>query len=107
MTEFLQDITQIVGHPYIMLIFVTALVFDFVNGFHDAANYIATVVGTRVLRPFQAVCWAAFWNFAAAFLFGVSVANAVAKWVHIDYINTEVIFAGLVGAILWNLTTWY
>ncbi|MSR64564.1 MAG: inorganic phosphate transporter [Verrucomicrobiae bacterium] len=107
MEHFFRDISDIFHHPYIALIFITALVFDFVNGFHDAANSIATVVGTRVLRPFQAVCWAAFWNFAAAFLFGVGVANAVAKWVHIDYINSEVIFAGLLGAIVWNLTTWF
>lgn len=107
MEHFLRDLSDIFHHPYIALILVTALAFDFVNGFHDAANSIATIVGTRVLRPFQAVCWAAWWNFAAAFLFGVGVANAVAKWVHVDYINPEVIFAGLVGAIVWNLITWY
>src|SRR5437870_13587855 len=107
MAAFLRDLSHILQNPYIAIIFFTALVFDFINGFHDAANSIATVVGTRVLRPFQAVCWAAWWNFAAAFLFGVAVANAVAKWVHADYINTEVIFAGLIGAIVWNLITWY
>src|ERR1051325_1396049 len=107
MEHFLRDIVAIFKHPYIALIFLTAVAFDFVNGFHDAANSIATIVGTRVLRPFQAVCWAAWWNFAAAFLFGVAVANAVAKWVHADYINAEVIFAGLLGAIAWNLLTWY
>jgi PiT family inorganic phosphate transporter len=107
MSAFLRDIFDIVQNPYIALIFFTALVFDFINGFHDAANSIATVVGTRVLRPFQAVCWAAWWNFAAAWFFGVHVANAVAKWVHADYVTVEVIFAGLVGAIVWNLITWY
>jgi PiT family inorganic phosphate transporter len=106
-TRFLHDIVAIFSNPYVALIFVTAIVFDFVNGFHDAANSIATVVGTRVLRPFQAVIWAAFWNFVAAFIFDVNVANAVAKWVHPDFINTEVIFAGLLGAIVWNLITWY
>lgn len=107
MESFLQDIFDIFRHPYVALILLTALAFDFVNGFHDAANSIATIVGTRVLRPFPAVFWAAWWNFAAALFFGVAVANAVAKWVHPEYVNTEVIFAGLLGAIIWNLITWY
>jgi PiT family inorganic phosphate transporter len=107
MTAFLRDLSHILQSPYIALIFFTALVFDFINGFHDAANSIATVVGTRVLRPFQAVCWAAWWNFAAAWFFGVQIANAVAKWVHPEFVTPEVIFAGLLGAIVWNLITWY
>jgi PiT family inorganic phosphate transporter len=107
MGAFLRDLSEISHHPYIALIFFTALAFDFINGFHDAANSIATIVGTRVLRPFQAVCWAAWWNFAAAWFFGVHVANAVAKWVHPEFVTTEVIFAGLLGAIVWNLITWY
>jgi PiT family inorganic phosphate transporter len=107
MSAFLRDLGDILQHPYITLIFLTALAFDFINGFHDAANSIATVVSTRVLRPFQAVVWAAWWNFAAAWVFGVHVANAVATWVHADYVTTEVIFAGLLGAIVWNLITWY
>src|SRR5260221_11210866 len=107
MEAFLRDLSLILQHPYIALIFFTALVFDCINGFHDAANSIATIVGTRVLRPFQAVCWAAWWNFAAAWFFGVHVANAVASWVHADYVTVEVIFAGLLGAIVWNLITWY
>ncbi len=107
MEAFLRDIADIARHPYVALIFFAALAFDFINGFHDAANSIATVVGTRVLRPFQAVCWAAFWNFAAAWFFGVHVANAVAKWVHVEYVTIDVVFAGLVGAIVWNLITWY
>ena len=82
MEAFLRDLVAIFNHPYVALIFIAALAFDFINGFHDAANSIATIVGTGVLRPFQAVCWAAWWNFAAAWLFGVHVANAVAKWVH-------------------------
>jgi PiT family inorganic phosphate transporter len=107
MSAFFTDLLHIVQNPYIALIFFTALVFDFINGFHDAANSIATIVSTRVLRPFQAVIWAAWWNFAAAWFFGVHVANAVANWVHADYITVEVIFAGLLGAIAWNLVTWY
>jgi PiT family inorganic phosphate transporter len=107
MSAFLRDLIDIGHHPYIALIFFTALAFDFSNGFHDAANSIATIVGTRVLRPFQAVCWAAWWNFAAAWFFGVHVADAVAKWVHAEYVTTDVIFAGLLGAIVWNIITWY
>ena len=107
MEAFFRDIADIAHHPYVALIFIAALTFDFINGFHDAANSIATVVGTRVLRPFQAVCWAAFWNFAAAWFFGVHVANAVAKWVHVEYVTIDVILAGLLGAIVWNLITWY
>src|SRR5437867_10700156 len=107
MAAFLRDLSEILQHPYIALIFLTALAFDFVNGFHDAANSIATIVGTRVLRPLQAVVWAAWWNFAAAWFGGVHIANAVAKWVHVEYVTPEVIFAGLLGAIVWNLITWY
>jgi len=102
----LQDILNILGQPYIALIILIALAFDFVNGFHDAANSIATVVSTRVLRPFPAVLWAAWWNFAAAWFFGVHVANTVAKWVDVSYVIPEVIFAGLLGAIIWDLITW-
>lgn len=85
-----------------------ALVFDFVNGFHDAANSIATVVATRVLTPFQAVLWAAFWNFIAFAILGTEVAKTIAKGVvNPDIISIGVIFAGLVGAIFWNvLTAW-
>lgn len=90
----------------VFLIFV-ALVFDFINGFHDAANSIATVVSTRVLSPFQAVIWAAFFNFVAAFGFGVQVATTVGKGV-IDpaVVDPTVIFGGLMGAIVWDLITW-
>src|SRR5262252_5899113 len=87
---------------------LTALIFDFLNGFHDAANSIATVVSTRVLTPGQAVVWAAFFNFVAAFGFGVHVANTVGKGVvHSDIVDQWVILAGLVGAIAWNLITWW
>ena len=85
-----------------------ALVFDFVNGFHDAANSIATVVATRVLSPVKAVAWAAFWNFIAFAVLGTEVAKTIAKGVvNPDIISIGVIFAGLVGAIFWNvLTAW-
>jgi PiT family inorganic phosphate transporter len=85
----------------------TALVFDFLNGFHDAANSIATIVSTRVLSPAQAVLWAAFFNFVAAFGFGVGVAKTVgAGMIDIKAVDSKVIFAGLIGAIAWNVITW-
>jgi len=88
-------------------IIFTALVFDFLNGFHDAANSIATVVSTRVLSPGQAVVWAAFFNFVAAFGFGVGVAKTVgAGMIDINAVDQKVIFAGLLGAIAWNIITW-
>ena len=91
----------------VFIIFV-ALVFDFINGFHDAANSIATVVSTRVLTPLQAVVWAAFFNFVAAFGFGVSVARTVGKGVvEASVVDQWVILAGLLGAIVWDLITWY
>jgi PiT family inorganic phosphate transporter len=87
---------------------VVALVFDYINGFHDAANSIATVVSTRVLTPGKAVIWAAFFNFVAAFTFGTAVAKTVgAGLVDISVVTFAVIFAGLIGAILWDLITWY
>src|SRR5262245_40410893 len=89
-------------------IIVVALAFDYINGFHDAANSIATVVSTRVLTPLQAVVWAAFFNFVAAFGFGVNVATTVGKGI-IDptIVDPFVIFGGLMGAIVWNLITWF
>lgn len=94
--------------PLIIVTFAIALVFDFVNGFHDAANSIATVVATRVLSPRFAVAWAAFFNFAAAFTFGVGVAMTVGKGVvHGDAVTVPVILSGLSGAIVWNLITWW
>src|SRR5512146_2895953 len=85
-----------------------ALTFDFLNGFHDAANSIATVVSTRVLTPLQAVVWAAFFNFVAAFGFGVSVAATVGKGVvEPAAVDQTIILAGLTGAIVWDLVTWY
>jgi phosphate/sulfate permease len=91
-----------------VLIIGIALVFDYINGFHDAANSIATIVSTRVLSPGQAVLWAAFFNFVAAFLFGTAVARTVGKgFVNLDLVTPYVIMAGLAGAILWDLTTWW
>jgi len=92
---------------FIFFIIFVALVFDFLNGFHDAANSIATVVSTRVLTPGQAVVWAAFFNFIAAFLFGTQVAATIGKGL-IDpaAVTIYVVFAGLMGAIVWNLITW-
>lgn len=85
-----------------------ALAFDYVNGFHDPANSIATVVSTRVLTPKLAVLWAAFFNFVAFLVFGTAVANTIAKDVVIqDVLSVGLIFAGLMGAILWNLITYY
>ena len=92
----------------IVIIITVALVFDYINGFHDAANSIATVVSTRVLSPLQAVAWAAFFNFIAAFFFGTGVAKTVgAGMVDLAVVTYPVIFAGLMGAIIWNLITWY
>jgi inorganic phosphate transporter, PiT family len=89
-------------------IIVTALIFDYINGFHDAANSIATVVSTRVLSPGKAVIWAAFFNFVAAFGFGTAVARTVgAGMVDLAIVTYAVIFAGLMGAIVWDLITWY
>jgi hypothetical protein len=91
-----------------VLIIAIALVFDYINGFHDAANSIATIVATRVLTPFQAVLWAAFFNFIAAFLFGTAVAKTVGKgFVDLDLVTPYVIMAGLMGAIVWDLITWW
>ena len=87
---------------------LVALTFDYINGFHDAANSIATVVSTRVLTPGKAVIWAAFFNFVAAFTFGTAVAKTVGSGlVDISVVSFAVIFAGLMGAIIWDLITWY
>lgn len=92
----------------VVLIIALALAFDFFNGFHDAANSIATVVSTRVLSPRLAVAWAAFFNFAAFLVFGTAVANTIAKdVVDQSVLTNEVIFAGLTGAIVWDVITWY
>ena len=91
----------------VALVFV-ALAFDYINGFHDAANSIATVVSTRVLSPGQAVVWAAFFNFIAAFTFGTAVAKTIGKgMIDLSAVTFAVIFGGLMGAIIWDLITWY
>lgn len=90
------------------IIVAVALVFDFINGFHDAANSIATIVATRVLTPHQAVLWAATFNFAAAFVVGTGVAKTVGSgMIDVKYVNSYVILAGLAGAISWDLVTWW
>ena len=91
----------------LIVIIVLALIFDYINGFHDAANAIATVVATKVLSPFQAVLWAAFFNFLAYWVFGFGVADTVAKTAHTMDINLVVILAGVIAAICWNLLTWW
>ena len=85
-----------------------ALIFDYINGFHDSANSIATVVATRVLKPFHAVLWAAFFNLAAALLLGTRVASSISKgYVDPKIVTPELVLAGLLGAIVWNLITWW
>jgi inorganic phosphate transporter, PiT family len=97
--------------PELILVLVVvsvALIFDFINGFHDAANSIATIVATRVLTPFQAVAWAAFFNFISAFSFGTGVAKTVgAGLVDLTQVTVYVILCGLIGAIVWDLITWW
>lgn len=92
----------------LIVVIALALIFDYINGFHDAANSIATVVSTKVLTPFQAVLWAALWNFVAYFVFKEhKVANTVAKTIHPEYITMTIIMAGIIAAIFWNLLTWW
>jgi PiT family inorganic phosphate transporter len=91
----------------LIVIIVLALLFDYINGFHDAANSIATIVATKVLTPFQAVLWAAFFNFLAYWVFGFGVADTVAKTAKTENIDLTVILAGVVAAIIWNLITWW
>ncbi len=97
---------------FLVIIIILALIFDYINGFHDAANSIATIVSTKVLTPFQAVLWAALFNFAAFFiskyLIGeFKIGNTIANSVNKDFITLEVIFSGLIAAIAWNLLTWW
>ena len=96
----------------LVVIIVLALLFDYINGFHDAANSIATIVSTKVLTPFQAVLWAAFFNFVAFFIAkyiigGFGIANTVSKTVVEEYITLPIILAGVIAAIIWNLFTWW
>lgn len=93
---------------FVFVIIALALIFDYINGFHDAANSIATIVSTKVLTPFQAVLWAAFFNFVAFYIFqDHAVANTIGKTVQKDFITLPVIFSGLIAAITWNLLTWW
>jgi PiT family inorganic phosphate transporter len=93
---------------YVIAIVLVAFVFDFINGFHDSANSIATVVGTRVLAPLQAVIWAAFFNFIAAFTVGTAVAKTIGSgMIEVSIVDPNVILGGLLGAIIWNLITWW
>src|SRR5213082_3401690 len=92
----------------VVLVIMVALAFDFTNGFHDAANSIATVVSTRVLRPKWAVVWAAFFNFVAFLIFGLHVAGTIGKGiVSPAVIDANVVLSALIGAIVWDVVTWY
>src|SRR4030095_10374591 len=93
---------------YVLFIIAIALVFDFINGMHDSANSIATVVSTRVLSPFLAVFWASVFNFVAAFVFGTAVAKTIGSGlIDVTVVDSDVILGGLTGAVVWNLITWY
>src|ERR1700741_2584452 len=99
---------QILSLPILIALIVTTLAFDFLNGLHDAANSIATIVSTRVLRPKYAVLWAAFFNFIAFLFFGLHVASTIGTGlVAANIIDERVIFGALMGAITWNLLTWW
>src|SRR5918994_4818560 len=92
----------------VIVLISVALIFDYINGFHDAANSIATIVATRVLTPGQAVIWAAAFNFLAAFGFGTAVAKTVGSgMIDLSIVTSAVIFGGLIGAIVWDLITWW
>src|SRR5258708_6023532 len=98
--------TPVPSFSLLLAVITLTLAFEFSNGWHDAANSIATVVSTRVLTPFRAVAWAAFWNFIAAFVFGTAVAATIGKgMIHIELVTQQVLLAGLLGAISWNLIT--
>src|ERR1700678_771324 len=97
---------------FLVIIIILALIFDYINGFHDAANSIATVVSTKVLTPFRAVLSGAVFNFAAFFISRYvvgefKIGNTIAASVNMDFINLDVIFSGLIAAIAWNLLTWW
>src|SRR6195256_5892272 len=105
-------LTKIFHMAFLVVIIILALIFDYINGFHDSANSIATIVSTKVLTPFQAVLWAALFNFAAFFVSKYiigefKIGNTIAKSVDEHFINLQVIFSGLIAAIAWNLLTWW
>src|ERR1700712_748019 len=94
--------------PLAFIVIGIALLFDFINGFHDSANSIATIVATRVLKPSQAVVWAAFFNLIAAFFLGTGVASSISKdYVDARIVTPHLVLAGLLGAVIWNLITWW
>src|SRR5437016_14111084 len=96
------------GLPILIALIAVALLFDFLNGFHDAANSVATIVSTRVLRPQYAVAWAAFFNFIAFLVFGLHVAQTLGTGiVEAEIVDARVVFGALTGAIIWNLVTWF
>src|SRR5918911_5270948 len=100
--------TGIISLPALLALIGIALLFDFLNGFHDAANSVATVVSTRVLRPQYAVGWAAFFNFIAFLFFGLHVAQTLGTGiVEAQIVDARVVFGALTGAIIWNLVTWF
>lgn len=100
--------TTIIAMPLLIALIALALAFDFLNGLHDAANSIATVVSTRLLKPVHAVLFAAFFNFAAYWIFGLKVAETIGKGIiDADIVNPQVIFGALVGAMFWNVVTWW
>src|SRR3979409_1789652 len=97
-----------ISFEIVVLLVLLALAFDFMNGFHDAANSIATIVSTRVLKPHQAVIWASFFNFVALFVFELKVASTVGRGiVDTGIVDPYVVFGALTGAITWNVITWY
>src|SRR5436190_17796471 len=96
------------GTGFVLLVIITAFLFDFINGFHDAANSIATIVTTKVLTPRQAVLWAAFFNFIAFLVFNLMVGETIGNGlIDLSIVDAKLIFAALIGAIFWNLVTWY
>src|ERR1700687_3280118 len=100
--------SAILSLPVLIGLIIVALAFDFLNGLHDAANSIATIVSTRVLRPRYAVAWAAFFNFIAFLIFGLNVAQTLGTGiVSANVVDAHMIFGALMGAISWNLITWY
>src|ERR1035437_6667100 len=92
---------------FLVIVIILALVFDFINGFHDAANSIATIVSTKVLSPLTAVIWAAAFNLIAYWIFELKIADTVSKTVRVEYVTLMVVCAGLIGSIIWNLITWW
>ncbi|MCX6714352.1 MAG: inorganic phosphate transporter [Candidatus Uhrbacteria bacterium] len=104
--QFLAHYELLKQVPFVLFVIILAFVFEGTNGFHDAPNSIALMVKTKVMSYRKAIVWAAFWNFAATWFVGTAIANTVAKWIFPEFVTPEVIGAGLIGAIVWNLATW-